>query len=137
DGIRLLRLIASSSFDSVWYWVLHVVVWPLACYRTLGVPHDMLLRARRDPATAERVALLARLGADRLAGVHDAVGVPLAAVAGFALAALAAFGFLNGLEGAQAVFVLVLPLAAITLSKLRLALFLRGRSVPRPRLVVM
>ena len=44
----LLRIIASASFDSVWYWALHVVVWTLVCYRTLGVPHDMLIRARRD-----------------------------------------------------------------------------------------
>lgn len=136
DGTGLLRIIASASFDSAWYWVLHVVVWTLVCARTLGAPHDMLLRARRDPAVAERVELLAGLGAERIAGIHERAGVPLAAAAGFVLAALAGLGFLTGLEGAQAAFMLLAPLAAVAYSKLRLALFLRGRRVQRPRLVL-
>ena len=53
------------------------------------------------------------------------------------LAALAALGFLSGLEGAQAGLLLLLPLAAIVYSKLRLALCLRGRRVTRPGLVLM
>jgi hypothetical protein len=119
----LLRIIAFAGFDSLWYWVLHVVVWTLVCYRTLGVPLDMLLRARHEPGAAERVALLARLSAERIVGIHDLAGAPIAAAAGFLLAALAALGFLSGLEGAQAAFALLLPLAAVAYSKLRLALF--------------
>jgi hypothetical protein len=137
----LLRLLATASFDSLWYWVLHVVVWTLACARTLGVPHDLLLRARRDPAAAERVDLLARLSAERIAGIHDVAGAPLAAAAGFLLATFAALGFLTGLQAAQAAFLLLLPLAAIVYSKLRLALFLRAamhaRRLPSPQLVLM
>lgn len=132
----MLRIIASASFDSVWYWALHVVVWTLVCYRTLGVPQDMLIRARRDPAVATRVALLADLSAERIAGIHDFAGIPLAAVAGFLLAALATLGFLTGLEGAQASFMLLAPLAAVAYSKLRLALFLRGRRMQRSGLVL-
>jgi hypothetical protein len=133
----LLRIIASAGFDSAWYWVLHVVVWTFVCYRTLGVPQDMLLRARREPEVAERVELLARLSVERIVGIHALAGVPLAAAAGFLLATLAALGFLNGLEGAQAAFMLLAPLAAIVGSKLRLALYLRGRRVQRPQLVLM
>ena len=133
----MLRILATAGFDSLWYWVLHVVVWTLACTHTLGVPHDMLLRARHDPEAAGRVEFLAALSAERIGGVHDRAGPLLAAVAGFLLAALAALGFLTGLAGAQAAFLLLLPLAAIVASKLRLALFLRGRRVPRPRLVLM
>jgi hypothetical protein len=133
----LLRIIASAGFDSFWYWVLHAVVWTLVCARTLGVPHDMLLRARHDATAAERVEILARLSAERVAGIADAAGLAIAAAAGFVLAALAALGFLSGLAGAQAAFVLLLPVALIAASKLRLALFLRGRRLPRPRLVLM
>lgn len=132
----MLRIIASASFDSPWYWVLHVVVWTLVCYRTLGVPQDMLIRAHHDEAVAERVELLAGLSAERIGGIDELAGPPLAAVAGFLLAALGALGFLSGLEGAQAAFMLLAPLAAITYSKLRLALFLRGRRLPRPWLVL-
>lgn len=132
----MLRLIASAGFDSLWYWVLQVVVWTLVCSRTLGVPHDMLIRARHDPVVAERVARLAALASERAAGINDLAGPPLAAAAGFVLAALAALGFLNGLEGAQAAFVLLAPLACIAYSKLRLALFLRGRALSNPTLVL-
>lgn len=133
----MLRIIASAGFDSIWYWVLHVVVWTLVCARTLGVPQDMLIRARREPAVAGRVELLAGVGAERIAAVHDLAGVPIAAAAGFVLAALAALGFLTGLESAQAIFMLLAPLAAIGYSNLRLALFLHGRRVAHPRLVLM
>ncbi len=67
----MFEIFAAASFLSIWYWVLHVVVWTLACYRTLGVPHDMLLRARRLPEIAERVDLLARLAAARIGGIYD------------------------------------------------------------------
>jgi hypothetical protein len=127
---------AAAGFQSIWYWVLHVVVWTLVCYRTLGVPHDMLLRARRVPEVAARVDVLAQLSVERIAGIHDDAGVPIAAGAGFALAALGVLGFLSGLEFAQAAFVLLLPLAAIGYSKLRLALFLRRRRIVGPRLVL-
>jgi len=128
---------AAAGFQSIWYWVLHVVVWTLACYRTLGVPHDMLLRARRVPEIAARVDVLAHLTSERIGGIFDSAGVPIAAGAGFVLATLAALGFVSGLEVAQAAFVLLLPLAAIGYSKLRLALFLRRRRIVGPRLVLM
>ena len=88
SGTAVFEIFAAASFVSVWYWVLHVVVWTLACYRTLGVPHDMLLRARRLPEIAGRVDLLAGLAAARIGGIHDRLGVPLAAGAGFLLAAV-------------------------------------------------
>jgi hypothetical protein len=128
---------AAAGFQSVWYWVLHVVIWTLACYRTLGVPHDLLLRASKAPEIAARVDLLAHLTADRIGGIHDSAGVPIAAAAGLVLSALAALGFLSGLEVAQAALLILLPLTAIAYSKLRLALFLRGRRIAGPRLVVM
>ena len=92
----VVQSFAAAGFQSIWYWVLHVVVWTLACYRTLGVPHDMLLRARRVPEIAARVDVLAQLTAERIAGIHDSAGVAIAAGAGFVLATFAALGFLTG-----------------------------------------
>ena len=132
----MFEVFAAASFQSIWYWVLHVVVWTLACYRTLGVPHDMLLRARRLPEVGARVDLLAGLASERMGGIHDVAGVPLAAVAGFALAALAAIGFASHIELAQAVFLILLPLALILYSKLRLALAIRRRRMKGPELVL-
>ena len=132
----MFQFFAAASFQSHWYWVLHAVVWTLACYRTLGVPHDMLVRARRDPEVAGRVDQLAHLACERVGGIFDSFGVPLAALAGFLLAGVFAMGFLSGIETAQAAFAILLPLAIIVYSKLRLALVVRGNGMAGPQLVL-
>ena len=110
-----------TSFFSIWYWVLTVLVWTWVSHRTLGVPYDMILRAARLPETAVRVDMLAQITAARLAALRERFGVPLAAVTGFVLAALAGMGFLGGLEIAQAAFMLAFPLALVGAATLRLA----------------
>ena len=132
----MFQYFAAASFLSPWYWVLHVVVWILACYRTLGVPLDMLVRARREPEVAARVDQLAHLACERVGGLYDRLGVPLAALAGFLLAGVFAMGFLSGIETAQAAFAILLPLGAIVYSKLRLALAVRRKRMAGPDLVL-
>ncbi len=132
----MIETFAAASFQSIWYWVLHVVVWTLACYRTLGVPLDMLLRARRTPEIAKRVDDLAHLSSARISGVYDLLGVPIAALCGFGLAMLLVIGFGLGMEMAQAAFVLLLPFGLISYSKLRLALAVRRYRIAGPRLVL-
>jgi hypothetical protein len=132
----LIETLAAASFLSIWYWVLHAVVWTLACYRTLGVPLDMLHRARGAPEIAGRVDALAQLASARIGGVHDLLGAPIAALIGFILAVLAVIGFGLAVEAAQAAFVIVLPLAVIGYSKLRLALAVRRRGMAGAELVL-
>lgn len=110
-----------ESFFSVWYWALTVIVWAVVCQRTLGVPHDMVVRAARLPEVAERVELLARIGAERLAGLGESFGVVAAAAAGFVLAGLATLAFAYGVEVAEATFLLAFPLAIVGVGTLRLA----------------
>ena len=120
----MFQVISTASFFSLWYWVLTVVVWTSVCHRTLGVPYDMLLRAERLPAEAARVEALAAVHVARAAALHHGLGLPLAALAGFVLAGLATLGFGSRLELAQAVFVLLFPLALVGLANVRLALVL-------------
>ncbi len=127
---------AAASFQSIWYWVLHVVVWTLACYRTLGVPLDMLQRARDRPEIAARVDALAQLASARIAGVHDLLGAPIAAVSGFVLAMLVVIGFGIGIEMARAALAILLPFGIISYSKLRLALAIRRRGIAGSDLVL-
>lgn len=131
-----MQALIAPSFQSPWYWALHVVVWTFVCLRTLGVPYDMLLRARRVPEVAARVDVLARLSADRIAGAADAAGGAMAAGAGFVIAGLAGLGFASGIEAAQAVFFLVAPLCAVGYSSVRLALWIRRSRLAGPRLVL-
>jgi hypothetical protein len=132
----LFQTFAAASFQSIWYWVLHVVVWTLACYRTLGVPHDMLVRARRNPEISAKVDVLARLSSERIGGIQDAFGVPIAAGIGFVLAGFAALGFSTGIEAAQAAFALLLPVVIVSYSKLRLAMAVRRRGIEGTELVL-
>lgn len=132
----LFETFAGASFQSVWYWVLHGVVWTLACYRTLGVPQDMLLRARRMPDIGARVDTLAGLACERIGGIYDLFGVPIAAASAFVLTVAGFLGFWTGIEAAQAAFLLLLPLAIIGYSKLRLALAVRSQTMTGPRLVL-
>jgi hypothetical protein len=126
---RLFSLFSFTSFFSIWYWVLTVLVWTLVCYRTLGVPHDMLLRGQRLPEVAERVDLIAGIHAQRIAALADRAGVPAAALMGFALAALGALGFLTGIEAAKASFMLLFPLSLAGAGVLRLALQVRRKGL--------
>jgi hypothetical protein len=116
-----------SSFQTVWYWVLHVIVWIVATQYTLGVPYDMLLRARRLPEVAHRVELLAVIAAERAAAIYEALGVVMALVGSFLLTGLFAIGFLNGVVLAQAIFLLLFPLAIMGYSTISVALRIKRR----------
>lgn len=128
-------LVGPGSLQSIWYWALTILVWTLVTHRTLGVPYDMLLRARRLPEICTQVDVLAHITAARVSGLHGAAGVPLAAIAGFSLAAMFVFGFLMDLELAKALFLLLAPLSMVGYSTLRLALNIESRDHRGIRLV--
>ncbi len=117
-----MNVFGVPSFLSIWYWVLHIVVWTLVTQRTLGVPYDMLLRARRLDEVARRVETLALIQSERLTGLYHALGLPAALFGGFLLSALFAIGFIDGVELAQAAFLIVFPVSVVACSTLSIAL---------------
>lgn len=117
----MTSLFAPASFLSVWYWVLSAVVWSVVCNHILGVPYDMLWRARRVPRVAEQAIELAQMTAERVRLFQDRAGSAAAAIGGFVLAVLFTFGFLLRVEPAQAAFCLLFPLAIVAYSTMRLA----------------
>ncbi|MBP7240928.1 hypothetical protein [Amaricoccus sp.] len=125
----MLSVFRLESFFSIWYWAFTVLVWTLVCQRTLGVPHDMLVRAARLPEVAERVDLLARIAAERLAGLGDSLGVAAAAVTGFALAALATLAYGYGVALAEAAFLLAFPLSVVAFGTMRVARQVRAKGL--------
>jgi hypothetical protein len=120
-------LIGPDSFQSVWYWILTLLVWTQVTHRTLGVPYDMILRARRLPEMVQRVECLALVSVARITGIYRTAGTIVAAATGFALAVLFVIGFLLGMQFARAAFVLAAPLCIIGYSSLRVALSIDGR----------
>lgn len=126
-GVTILDALGISSFETVWYWVLHVLVWTLVTHRTLGVPYDMILRARRLPEVLDRVEALSLIFSERATALCRRVGVAAALVGGFVLSGLFALGFLSGLVLAQAAFLLLFPLAVIVYSTMTAALRIERR----------
>ncbi len=121
----MFETFSTESFFNVWYWILTVLVWTRMSHSPMGVPYDLVLRAKRLPEVAARVDDLASMGAARASGISEQIGLPLAAISGFALAALGVLGFVSGIEIAQAAFLLLAPLASVAIATLRLALEIR------------
>ena len=49
----LFELIDMRSFSNLWFWIALAVVWSTASHWVLGVPFDMVIRARKHGGQAE------------------------------------------------------------------------------------
>lgn len=110
------------SFSSLWYWIAMAVLWSTTSHWVLGVPFDMVLRARRKGGiAAEDMMALTTINVRRLLTIGREAGVALALVLSFLLSTLVVLGFVYRMEFAQALVLLALPLALVGLLSLRTA----------------
>lgn len=115
-------LIDTRSFSSLWYWIAVVVFWSRAGQSVLGVPWDLVLRARYESGDAEAdLRDVIRVGVERLLRMWATSGLVMTTLVCFLLSALFGLGFLQGLELAQAVFLLAFPASLLFLLSLRTA----------------
>lgn len=124
DGF--LHLLASRSFTSIWFWLMLALVWSLVGRNIAGVP-DQVVRAARRGDEGAAVRLLDWLSLtlpERIA--HPGEWAVMVAVGAFALSSLAVLGFGFGLEMAQALAMLLIPLGLVALLRQRLARQLRA-----------
>ncbi|MGB5559477.1 MAG: component of SufBCD complex, partial [Paracoccaceae bacterium] len=49
----VFEVIDMRSFSNLWYWIGLAVIWSTTSHWVLGVPYDMVLRARRQGGEAE------------------------------------------------------------------------------------
>lgn len=116
------EVIDLRSFSNLWFWIALAVVWSTASHYVLGVPYDMITRARRDGGEAEEdLRDMVRVNVNRLLHIAEASGLWLLALACFALTTLAIVGFVYGIEFAQALFLLAFPLSIVFALSLRTA----------------
>jgi len=114
--------ISVKSFSSIWYWIFTGIAWSMTCHYTLGVPHDMLVRAHaKGGKYAEDAEALAALHTRRLTELFGKGGTFVVAAVAFLLAMVATFGFFYGYELAQAAFMLLAPLTIVQIYMVRLA----------------
>ncbi len=110
----LLTFIDLRSFSNIWFWIALAVMWSWLSHYILGVPFDMVARARRDggQAMADLEAVVAAHVRRRLDTVARS-GQWMAALLAFALTVLAMLGFVYGLQLGQAVFLLAMPATVV------------------------
>jgi len=118
----VLELIDMRSFSSLWYWIGLAVLWSSASHWVLGVPHDMIQRARRQggDAQADMEALVA-INTGRIVYISDASGLWITAFVSFVISTLAILAAGFGMEFAQAVLLMLVPMALVASLSLRVA----------------
>ncbi len=123
----VFEVIDMRSFSNLWYWIGLAVVWSTVSHWVLGVPYDMVLRARRRGGDAERdLHDLVRINVNRLLYIVQLSGVWLLALGSAVLSTLAVLGFWYGVEFAQAVFLLLFPLSLVGLMSIATARRIRA-----------
>ncbi|MGR3542109.1 MAG: component of SufBCD complex [Hasllibacter sp.] len=112
---RVFEAIDLRSFSNLWYWIGLAVFWSSVSYWVLGVPWDLVQRARRgdDPERVQDVQDLVRVNVNRLLLIGRVSGLATAATAAFVLTLLTVLAFWYGIEFAQAVFFIAAPGALV------------------------
>lgn len=125
DG--LISFLDSRSFGTIWFWLALLGMWSATGRTVLGVPSETLTRARaaQKAGESEGPAVMGLLDWLSLTlprwrlGPHE--GAMVLGLAAFLLTSLAIFGFVYGLEMAQALTLLLAPFLILFWMRVRLA----------------
>lgn len=118
----IFDLIDLRSFSSIWYWIVLVAVWSAASHWVLGVPQDVVARARRQGGQAEAdLQMMLRIGIRRRMWVQAPFGHWLLGLACFGMTVLVLLGFVYRTEFAQAMVLILAPMALVFALGQRLA----------------
>jgi len=90
------------------------VVWSSASHWVLGVPYDLINRARKHKGVAEEdLQDIVRVNVNRLLGITEVAGSILTVFVFFLLTVLFTLGFLYRIELCQAIFLIAFPLSIV------------------------
>ncbi|MCF6232495.1 MAG: component of SufBCD complex [Rhodobacteraceae bacterium] len=118
----ILELIDLRSFSNLWFWIALAVAWSSVSHWVLGVPYDMITRARRSGGQAQQdFEDITRVNVNRLLYITRVSGTWMLGFACFALSGLVILGFWYDVEFAQALFLLGFPMSMVFLLNLSTA----------------
>jgi hypothetical protein len=119
----IFELIDMRSFSNLWYWIALAVLWSSVSHWVLGVPWDMITRARRHGGQAMAdLETLAQINTGRMLFIARTSGMWIVGLGAFLMTLLGLLGFGYGVEFAQAVLFLFAPMAVVGALSLRTAL---------------
>ncbi|WP_373352700.1 component of SufBCD complex [Pseudoroseicyclus sp. CXY001] len=112
----LFQVIDFRSFSNIWYWIVLAVAWSSASHFVMGVPWDLVMRARRQGGAAEEEFLtLTSIHAGRMLHFARVSGLWLLGFVFFLHTALLLLAIWYGVEMAQAVEFIALPMTGVAL----------------------
>jgi hypothetical protein len=114
---QIFELIDMRSFSNLWFWIMLAVIWSSATHWVLGVPWDVVTRARRknDLMLVNDLQTMVRINATRISLIANETGLLMAGFGCFILTMLALLGFVYEHEFSQAVFLLGFPISLVGL----------------------
>ena len=118
----VFELIDMRSFSNLWFWIALAVLWSSASHYVLGVPWDMITRARRghEQAVAD-MNQLAAINSRRILYIGRESGLLMTGLIFFMLTGAMLLGWVYDREFAQAVFLLLLPMSLVWILSVRTA----------------
>ncbi|THH38727.1 component of SufBCD complex [Aliishimia ponticola] len=119
----IFEQIDMRSFSNLWFWIALAVLWSTASHWVLGVPHDMVARARKIEGQAQvDLEDVVRVNVNRLIYIVQVSGLWLLGFVCFLITGLGILGFIYDVEFAQAVFLLAFPMTILGLMSYNAAL---------------
>lgn len=126
----IFELIDMRSFSNLWFWIALAVLWSSASHWVMGVPYDLVVRARRVGGQSEADLLdIVRINTNRLIYIADVSGVVIFSFCCFIFAGLVTLGFFYHVEFAQAVFLLLFPMSLVAMMNVKVARRLRQQEL--------
>jgi len=112
----IFEVIDMRSFSNLWYWIALAVAWSTASHWVLGIPYDMVLRARRRGGQAMAdLEDMVRINTNRILLIGSVAGLWMIAITSAILTTLGILGFAYRMEFAQAVFLIAFPMSFVGL----------------------
>lgn len=126
----VFELIDLRSFSNLWYWIALAVLWSSASHYVVGVPFDLVMRAKRSGGQAQvDLEDLVRVNTNRLVYIANVSGLWLMGLVSAILTMLTLLGFYYRIEFCQAILLLFLPMTILGAMNLRTARRLQTNTV--------
>lgn len=102
------------SFSNLWFWIALAVLWSTTSHWVIGVPYDMIQRAKRYGGDAANdLETLVRINVSRILYIVSTAGLWLVGLVAMLLSGLVVLGFVYHVEFAQAVTCLLAPMCLV------------------------
>ncbi|MDO6589469.1 MULTISPECIES: hypothetical protein [Rhodobacterales] len=105
------RILSFQTFSNLWYWLAVCTSWMIACYWVVGVPLDMIHRARRHGGqAAQDLEILVAVNVRRLQMFTQWDRIASVGFATFILTSVTVSAFFYEFEVAKGLFFILIPI---------------------------